>query len=232
MTPGDAPIVLMTVGDPIVRAASQPIWTYFVAPAAVLLSVAASVFVAVLGIRNARLIARQKATLDLIEKVESAEHYRDLNRVFSDLRRGKGFTHLNSPTAANRDQRRAVVDYLNHYEIVAIGLRRHILDEATYRDWMHGAFVRDWNAASAFIQRERWKWDADTRAWTYRDSIWAFYQAVACAWSPDAVALNATWSDPPKAPSGPGDEALPEVSGTPLGLGEPSGTETVENPNR
>jgi len=229
VTCGDAPIVSATIAQLLACAPKGlPLWTVFVAPTVVLLSMAVTAIVAWLTIGNARLIARQKATLDLIEKVESADHYRILNETFSALRKDRGFLHLNDPTHDDRPVRRAVVDYLNHYEIVSIGLRRRILDEKTYKDWMHGAFVRDWNAAADFIQRERWKWDADADAWTYRGSIWAFYQAVACAWSDDAVRLTEASSRPPVKPAGPGDEALPEVAGTPI---EGASSETVDNPN-
>jgi Domain of unknown function (DUF4760) len=45
-------------------------------------------------------------------------------------------------------------DYINHYELVAIGIRSNILDERMYRTWMEGPFVRDFNSAADFIQSE------------------------------------------------------------------------------
>jgi hypothetical protein len=70
---------------------NQPHWSVFIAPA--IASVAA--FVAWRAFRGARLIAKQKATLDLIEKRESTEHYRQIIDRFSTLRKNRGFDHLN-----------------------------------------------------------------------------------------------------------------------------------------
>jgi Domain of unknown function (DUF4760) len=132
------------------------------------------------NILNARDLARNKATLDLIEKRESTDHYRSINQTFSRLRKTVGFAHLNDPTTeADVGDRQAVVDYLNHYEMVAIGIERKLLDATLYRRWMEGAYVRDWNAAVGWVQRERWKTD-DSGNWTYRATILKNFQLVAC----------------------------------------------------
>lgn len=191
-------------GGVVVCVQSAPDWRAWLNPVLVLLSLC----IAWLALRNTRSVARQKATLDLIEKKESTEHYRALSRRFSELRRGPGFAHLNDPVAGDKADRQVVIDFLNHYEIVAIGIRQNILDARIYRAWMEGAFVRDWNAARDWIQRERWKARVDG-SWEYRGSIYGHYQSVACAWSREAVALDAGSSGPPGTPAGPGDEALP-----------------------
>lgn len=105
-----------------------------------------------------RKIARQRATLDLIEKVESGDHYRHIVKTFSDLRRGPGFGDIMNPkTKQAIELRRCVNDYLNHYEMVALGIKEGILDEQFYREWMRGPFTREWNAAAEWVQNERWK---------------------------------------------------------------------------
>lgn len=184
-------------------------WTYIPGFATPVIGLGALYF-ASQNIRNARDLARNKATLDLIEKRESTDHYRKINERFSDLRKGKGFAHLNDPaTAADIDDRHAVIDYLNHYEMVAIGIRRDLLDATLYRAWMEGPFVRDWNAASGWVQRERWKADSEG-TWTYRASILQNFQKIAQNWSSDAIVLNETTGPPPLIAAGPGDQSLPE----------------------
>lgn len=180
----------------------------YATPAVALLSFVVSAIIALRALRNTRSVARQKATLDLIEKRESTEHYRAISRIFFDLQSGSGFMHLVDPTPDDKPLRKAVFDYLNHYEIIAIGIRQDILDERIYRAWMEGAFVRDWNAAAEFIQRQRWK-HADGR-WRYRASVYENYQHVACRWSKDAVRLTEASFPPPAQPAGPGDAPLPE----------------------
>lgn len=116
--------------------------------------------------------------------------------------------HLVDPAPDDKPMRKAVFDYLNHYEMVSIGLRQDILDERIYRAWMEGAFVRDWNAAAEFIQRERWKVDEDGN-WSYRDSIYENYQYVACSWSNEAEALTEQSYAKPSQAVRPGDDPLP-----------------------
>ena len=116
---------------------------------------------------------------------------------------------LVSPNAADKPFRKKVFEYLNHYEMISIGMRQGILDEKIYRAWMEGAFVRDWNAAADFIQRERWKID-DAGIWSYRASIYQNYQKMACDWSTEARGLTKESSSPPVTAAGPGDDALPE----------------------
>lgn len=160
-------------------------------------------------------VARLKATLDLIEKRESTEFYRQTNALFSSLRRGRGFAHLNNPTKKHEGDRALVRDYLNHYELVSLGIRTKVLNGAFYRAWMGGPFVRDWNAASDWIQRERWKRDDRTRQWGYDEQIFEHFEYVATSWSTDAVRLKALPRTPPADADAGGvsDEPLPALTG-------------------
>lgn len=159
---------------------------------------------------NARRMARQRATLDFIEKVESGDHYRNIVHIFTELRRGKGFAHLTNPqTDEDKEIRRCVNDYLNHYEMVCIGISEGILDEKIYREWMRGPFVRDWNAAADWIQRERWK-RSDEGVWEYYEKTFAAYGYWACRWSPEAIVLDENYSPPPQDAAGIADEPLPK----------------------
>lgn len=181
----------------------------YLTPLVGLLSLAVTATIALRALRNTRAVARQKATLDLIEKRESTDHYRQISRIFFDLQKGGGFMHLVDPAPDEKPLRKAVFDYLNHYEMVSIGIRQDILDEKIYRAWMEGAFVRDWNAAADFIQRERWKADAQGN-WSYRASVYENYQHVACRWSSEAVNLIEDKTKQPQVPARPGDDPLPE----------------------
>lgn len=191
----------------IVCVASSFPWVSLLTPAIIFLSATAAAW----GVISARATARKRATLDMIEKVESTPHYRDMHAIFSYHRRRDSFELLHDPQE-ERDsrERTGVNDYLNHYEIVSIGIRKGILDTKIYQDWMKGPFIRDWNAASSFVQRERWKWDKNTQKWEYRIQLFENYQAVASLWSKEAITLTAQSSPPPERPQGPGDESLPD----------------------
>ncbi len=173
-----------------------------------------SAFFAWLSIRRNAEVARKRATLDLIEKTESTPHYQTLHQAFKYQRQKGSFESLVNPVLdEDKAQRRKIHQYLNHYELISIGIRRAILDSNTYQDWMRSAFVRDWNAASDFIQRERWKFVRKTGRWRYNTRLYENFGAMATEWSAEAIVLNEKYSDPPTAPEGPGDEALPKGDG-------------------
>jgi len=62
----------------IVCVVSPPDWRIYITPALV----AVSAVIAFFAMLNARRVAKERATLDLIEKVESGEHYRKIVRKF------------------------------------------------------------------------------------------------------------------------------------------------------
>lgn len=115
-------------------------WTSLITPVIIL----GSVCVAILGVPSARASVRRKATLDMIEKTESTPHYREFHAAFAYHRRQSSFSRLHDPTEEkDKQERQKILDYLNHYEIIAIGIRHDILDAKIYRSWMQGPFIRD-----------------------------------------------------------------------------------------
>lgn len=180
--------------------------TAILVPTIILISVIAAAW----GVISARNTTKERVTLEMIEKVESTPHYRDLHSVFTYHRRSNTFEKLHDPTEEkDKKERQAVIDYLNHYEIVSIGIRKRILDADIYREWMQGPFIRDWNAASDFIQRERWKWDHENHRWYYHERLFQNYQLVATNWSSVARNLTEKTESAPSEPRGPGDEMIP-----------------------
>ena len=116
----------------------------------------------------------------------------------------------NPQTEEDKEARRCVNDYLNHYELVSIGILSGLLDEAVYRKWMRGPFVRDWNAAADWVQRERWKLQPDG-TWQYYGQTFMNYEVMARRWSADAIALDENSGGPPspEEAGGPSDEPIP-----------------------
>jgi len=170
------------------------------------------------AIVNTRAIARQKATLDLIEKVESSEHYRKLVKTVTALTPA-GFLALNDPQDdAAKVERQNLLDYLNHYELVAVGIENDILDDKIYRRWMQSFAVTDWNRAADFVQAERWRLNAQKTDFEYRDELLRSLQIAVKRWSPSARHL---WADPatkPPLPTGneaAGDQTLATVNPVP-----------------
>jgi len=191
-------------------------------------SAVVAVVLALTQLSTTRAIARMRATLDLIEKAESSDHYVRITGVFSDYRRRNAFLDLVEPTDALRADRFAVLGYLNHYETIALFIRKKVLDGPTYRDWIIGTLVRDWNAASEFIRRERWGWDSASGQWAYDPTLLQSFEALACSWSSSAVRLRANPGAPPASPPGREDDPLPSLDIDPP---EVPSAETVDKPN-
>ena len=182
-------------------------------PIAILISAFIGANIALQNIKSARQIAREKATLDLIEKTESTEFYRENHSVFRDRRLSNTIMRLTDPKSeADRRDRARLYDYLNHYELISIGIRKNILDEDFYKNWMRTAFLRDWEAAAEFIQRERWKQKDDTEEWEYNAKLFEHYNELAHQWtSKEIPILKAESSSPPSRPAGPGDQPVPGI---------------------
>ncbi len=105
-----------------------------------------SLIAAFTTIQTNRRIARVKATLDMIEATESRDHYLALYRIYRRFRMEPAFkaTVLAPRTDEDRTARLRCFDFLNHYELIAIGFTEGILDEAFYRRWMGYAVLRDY----------------------------------------------------------------------------------------
>lgn len=178
-----------------------------------------SLIAAIVNIKRNQKLARQRATLDLIEKVETNELYRKMDATFRKCRdnamlrlignpklNASSEEHLKELEAARQD----VMDVLNHNELVAIGIRAGILDEWFYKYWLGGSFVKVWNEASEFIQQERWRKRNDDNAWHYHDEFWHEYQTLARKWSHETKFLDRSSGGPDLTTAGgPGDKPYP-----------------------
>lgn len=164
-------------------------------------------------------VNRRRATLDLIEKSESSEHYRVILTTFRDyLLDGDAAKRLkihNPTNDAERLARRQVQQFLNHYELVSIGILGKSLHEKTYREWMMTVVIRDWNASADYIQRERWKYDAAADKWTYEPRVYGAFEKLTQRWGKTCgrvvTEISRTSSEPPGAPRGAPDMAAPKV---------------------
>jgi hypothetical protein len=187
------------------------------APLAAPLVIAGGALVAWIGIRKNAEINRKRATLDMIEKTESTKHYQEILAGFNDAFDGMTDEKLKRFTApknqTDRTARKCIQQFLNHYELISIGILKESLDDETYRSWMMTTFVKHWNKATPYIQRERWKKNSKTGDWIYHTRTYENYEALAHRWSKkcdlNALVINKDSSPPPESAKGPGDDAGP-----------------------
>ncbi|MEJ0012929.1 MAG: DUF4760 domain-containing protein [Bauldia sp.] len=144
------PSVLPGAATQIASAAPAFWW---VSPAVTAVAALIAAIIAMVSIYQNRKIARLRATLDLIERTESQEYYRDLVDHFKNVRDTNRFQELaNTNDAEKIKEKTKILFFLNHYELLAIAFKRKILDRKFYSRWMRGTFVNDWLAAREFIE--------------------------------------------------------------------------------
>jgi hypothetical protein len=135
--------------------APPPFW--WVQPAVVATGTILSLLVACAAILTNRKIARAKATLDLIDATETREFYVALYEHFRRVRTDAIFrtTMLDGTSKTAAADLNRCYEYLNHYEVIAIGFKVGILDEKFYRRWMEWVVLRDYKAGAPIIVAAR-----------------------------------------------------------------------------
>lgn len=139
-----------TTPQMVVVAASSFWW---VSPLVTVFAAAIGGFIAINSIKANRAIARTRATLDLIERLESQPYYQELATAFKEIRGDQdGFRQILDPKSTpQKVQRAKILNFLNHYELVAVGCKKGVLDKDFYSMFMRSAVVRDWLAAETFV---------------------------------------------------------------------------------
>lgn len=128
------------------------------APAAGALIAMISVTVAFFVFAYTRRANRRRATLDMVMKTlldtevqKKYAQFRDLVRKDKDNDDCFKIAALAADEAIGDEQRAIVTHQMNIYELMALGIRRKLFDEAFYKRWYHNQFMMDYEGASGFI---------------------------------------------------------------------------------
>lgn len=124
------------------------------APVAILLSAFAAGVFSLCTMFWSRKIVRDRATIDLVNRTAWDGDFIKARNVFAKLREEpNGLVNCcNDVTSADY---KAVIQFLNHYELVAIGTGNGILSEAVFKKFFRTRYVKDWQAAKAFVEAVR-----------------------------------------------------------------------------
>jgi len=121
--------------------------------ATVIVGALAAIFAAIAIVTN-RWATRMRATLDLLERLETHEYYQKRYRAFRKVRLETHGIHkiiIEISTGTEDTERGLCLDFLNVYELIALGIRKGILDEHFYRQAYESTLLRDWEAAKPLI---------------------------------------------------------------------------------
>ena len=145
----------------------------WLAPGAIVVSATVAIVIAIVTIWTNRVIARKRATLDLIVKSEAEKHFQDiytkyvivrdefpegimsvstvLEKLFLIHESDDGITLKSIASEKEIENFKAVQYYLNYHELIAVGIKNKILDERFYRDWMQRSFIGSWFDCKEFV---------------------------------------------------------------------------------
>lgn len=130
-----------------------------VAPAIGAIIAAVSVTVAFLAFLHTRKAVRRRATLDMVMRTlmdrdvqEEYRKFRDLIRRHQDQDDDFNMTKLAAAEAVGDTTRNTVLQQLNIYELMALGIHRKLFDEALYKRWYHNQFMMDYEGVQDLIE--------------------------------------------------------------------------------
>jgi hypothetical protein len=103
----------------------------------------------------ARLIAKRRATLDLLINEQSHETAIKERTAFLTIRKGGDLSRWATADKENSPEAEVLRATINRYELVAIGIRKGIIDEKLYKLWCRTTLVSDWRAVKPFVVQLR-----------------------------------------------------------------------------
>ena len=133
-------------------------WSEFLLPAA---GPVAILVAALVAWKVQTRIAIRRATMDFISKHEIGNpRWEAATREFGQLTAAKADPNLLSLLDPGHDpdllQRRLLVaSMLNHYEAVAVAIKRGVMSEDIYKDWSRSNYVDAWQKADAYVTERR-----------------------------------------------------------------------------
>lgn len=155
---------------------------------------AVGIFVAGAAIYSSRNASRLKATLDFIEGSESKEYYQTRYKAYRKYRTDGAYriSVLDPKDLTHENDRDYCLDFLNHYEAVAIACDKGIIDKNFYYKWMGENFVRDWNVATDLVRQTRMPRMPGDRGCP---TAFQNFERLAVKWkgTPIAIAPRAGW---------------------------------------
>lgn len=120
-------------------------------------------------------IARRRATLDLIMLHQSNDGIVKDRKRFIQLRDKAHLAQWAAPDKADSEEATVIKSVLNHYELVAIGVRQKTLHENIYKRWLRSGFVKDWIESKPFVVQLRQN--------TQNHKIYCEFESLARRWA-------------------------------------------------
>jgi hypothetical protein len=111
--------------------------------------------VAIAAIFAQRQTARAHATLTHLTTMEFDEDFLRAKKMFLELEAKGDLQKYGNRKLAHTDEARLIRIYLNHFEMVSLGLQHRIIDYDIFIKWNRKTVLLVWTAASPFVNRLR-----------------------------------------------------------------------------
>jgi hypothetical protein len=102
-----------------------------------------------------RIVARRRATLDIIIQEQTHDGMLATRQKFIELRDAGHLVAWAAPEKAAAPETTVIRSTLNRYELVAIGISEKTINLRIYRRWCRTTLVRDWTACKPFVTQLR-----------------------------------------------------------------------------
>lgn len=129
------------------------------APAAGAITAIISAFIALLVLWYTVRSNCRRATLDMVMKTlmdpyvqEKSKEFKEVLRKDQDQSDPFKMESLINVSSVESSERRSLLHQLNTYELMALGIRRGVFDEAFYKRWYHNQFMSDYEGCLSFIR--------------------------------------------------------------------------------
>jgi uncharacterized protein DUF4760 len=157
------------------------VWNYLMdnPAAAGLLAAALATAAAYFTIQNHREMTRLRETFAMMDRLNWDKDHIDARRVFADIREGlkannESVAKYVEPRQDDREKMATLIAIMSNYENLALGVRRHIIDETYLHRYVRGMLICDWEYLAPFVTVARTKHT--------NQALYIEFEGMAIAW--------------------------------------------------
>ncbi len=121
-----------------------------------------SAIVALFAVYRNSVISRRRATVDLVLHQRSDDKLKELDELINPILHKNQITKFCDDAHKDSKERAAILEILNNYEFIAVGVREKAFDFNLYKRMSYGTVVRDWDCFKSFVYDLRQKNDRKT----------------------------------------------------------------------
>lgn len=123
---------------------------------AILLSATLGALVAIVGVVLNRIMAKQRAAVDILMKLRTDEDFLENGRLFRKIHRDGLLMKILSPTDENDYKNKVIVqNYFNVLELICVAIKNHVIDESVCYDLIRDTIETRWKWAKELVYAVR-----------------------------------------------------------------------------